>query len=589
MQSNAELVFPLVGEFSAGKTTLINALTDCKKLETATKPTTATIYEIHFGRERCHATVISEKGEEEEVEDIASLKNEVLADAMVVNIFDTSTRIPSTTVLVDTPGLSSPNPKHKQTLVDFLPHADGILLVTDVNQQITRSLTDFIETMKLSNRPIYLVITKCDTKSKQEVEQVKQYISDNCHLPINQMACVSVVNDDLGELLALLEAIQKDKDTILAQANGQRVKNIVAELSAQIDEFLNSSQSDTGLAEAIRQQEYELRRLNNNIDKLISEVQEGIKDKETEINRRFEDTVSFNLETLVAGRSNNFDAEAQSLINSTASLMLEDYKSQIRDVLRDKARESKNTENNIPLHSLTELDLSELTINGLSYNLSLNTLGHQYDKNIATATKVVAAVAAAAAVVATAGAATPAVAAGTTTTAIGTAKLIDVADTVSDVGSILSNRRTRTAIKEEAALLRTQQIATQLAKNTQKNMVTIEAYDQQAGQAIGSNKGIVESLVGLVTEETMGKPQRQRAIREYMYSTLMPRFKQKMEYTGTTAINLMSEHLHQEAAGTIAQKEEALRQLRKEQNENKSQFEQQRKQLKEYSGELKTL
>ena len=40
------LVLPLVGEFSSGKTTLINALTDSKSLETATKPTTATIFEI---------------------------------------------------------------------------------------------------------------------------------------------------------------------------------------------------------------------------------------------------------------------------------------------------------------------------------------------------------------------------------------------------------------------------------------------------------------------------------------------------------------------------------------------------------------
>ena len=42
-QENANLILPLVGEFSSGKTTLINALTDSKKLETSTKPTTATI------------------------------------------------------------------------------------------------------------------------------------------------------------------------------------------------------------------------------------------------------------------------------------------------------------------------------------------------------------------------------------------------------------------------------------------------------------------------------------------------------------------------------------------------------------------
>ena len=52
---NCPLVLPLVGEFSSGKTTLINSLTDSGALETATKPTTATIYEVHFGSDRCRA------------------------------------------------------------------------------------------------------------------------------------------------------------------------------------------------------------------------------------------------------------------------------------------------------------------------------------------------------------------------------------------------------------------------------------------------------------------------------------------------------------------------------------------------------
>ena len=123
----------------------------------------------------------------------------------------TSSRVPSTTILVDTPGLSSPNPKHKQTLVNFLPKADGIMLVTDINQQITRSLTDFIETIKLSKRPIYLILTKSDTKSDSDIASAKQYISNNCHIPLTQMAVVSAATDYIDEFYAILDSIQKDK------------------------------------------------------------------------------------------------------------------------------------------------------------------------------------------------------------------------------------------------------------------------------------------------------------------------------------------------------------------------------------------
>ena len=76
LQTNADLIFPLVGEFSSGKTTLVNALTDSKKLETATKPTTATIYRLHFGCDHCYANVLNSDGTIQEYQDIADLKNE---------------------------------------------------------------------------------------------------------------------------------------------------------------------------------------------------------------------------------------------------------------------------------------------------------------------------------------------------------------------------------------------------------------------------------------------------------------------------------------------------------------------------------
>ena len=377
-KANAELIFPLVGEFSSGKTTLLNALTDCKKLETATKPTTATIYELHFGCEKCSANVLTSNGQLEEY-DIDNLKNEVLKDATVVNIFDTSTRVPSTTILVDTPGLSSPDPKHKQTLVDFLPYADGILLVTDVNQQITRSLTDFIDTMKLSKKPIYLIITKCDTKSSSDLESAKTYISDNCKLPIQQIACVSASKDELQELYTMFDTIQKDKNDIVKKVDGQRLKNIVKEMLVRIEDLLKASSSDKDLDEAIRRQEYELNVINRNIERLIDDTKSEIEDKERSIIRNFEDTVSERLEVLVTGKSENFDADAVSAINNTASLLFNDYKVSIQRLLQEKAHSRRNTDDGISLRSLEEMDMSSYSISGLSYNLDLNSAGHQYD------------------------------------------------------------------------------------------------------------------------------------------------------------------------------------------------------------------
>lgn len=571
-QTNAELTFPLVGEFSSGKTTLINALTDSKKLETATKPTTATIYEVHFGCEKCHASVLNANGDFEEYDDISALKNDQLADATVVNIFDTSTKVPSTTILVDTPGLSSPDPRHKQTLVDFLPYADGILLVTDVNQQITRSLTDFIQTMKLSKKPIYLVITKCDTKSQSDLDAAKQYISDNCKLPIQQMACVSSLKDNLQELYTLLDTIQKDKNNIVKQVDGQRVKNIVNEMLARMEELLKVSSTDKDLDEAIRKQEYELNLINRNIERLIEDTKSEIEETERNIIRKFEDTISERLESLVVGKSDNFDADAVSAINNTASLLFNDYKFDIQRLLQEKARSRKNTENGISLRSLEEMDISSYSISGLNYNLDLNSAGHQYDGMISTGVKVAAAVGAVVAVASTGGGA--AVAAAATVD-----NAIDIADTVSDVGSIVSNNRMVDRIEKVVSI----------AGKASDNFDAIDGYNQRAGQQVGANRGIVESMVGFVTDKTWGKPQRKRAIRNYMDDTLMPDFKREMKNVGNVLIVNIQKTLQEEASETIEAKRSSLEKLKQERKDKKEEYNQRINQIRDYKHELMTL
>lgn len=573
-QENANLILPLVGEFSSGKTTLINSLTDSKKLETATKPTTATIYEVHFGCDSCHAKVVTENGELQNVNDIADLKNDVLADAKVVTVFDTSNRVPSTTILVDTPGLSSPDPKHKQTLVNFLPQADGIMLVSDINQQITRSLTDFIETMKLSKRPIYLILTKSDTKSATDIESAKRYISENCQVPLKQLAVVSAVTDNLEELYSLLDSIQKDKKEILKQVDGQRIKNIINLLTEHIESLMNASNSDKDLDEAIRRSQYELDKVSRNIDRLVDSMSDDIEELERTVSRKFEDTIFSKLNTLVTGKSSNFDGEAISTINNTATLLMNDYKAGIQDLLRNKARSQKGTDNEVPLTSLENLDLSSIQMSGLSYNLDLNTMGHEYDGWIKTGVIAVAAVGAVAAVASTGGAA-----AGALTTAATVDNVIDVADTVTDVGSMISNQKTVGRMERAVGFV----------TNATDKYNSFNESNQQMGQQVGSDKGMIDSLVGLVTDKMMSKPQRVRAIRNYVDGSLAPEFKSGLRSISQTLINSIRCNLQNEASVIIGQKTDSLNQLRQEMKEKKDLFEQRMDQLREYKTTLLTI
>lgn len=570
-QENANVILPLVGEFSSGKTTLINSLTDSRKLETATKPTTATIYEVHFGCTSCCAKVIAEDGTSIEVKDIALLKNESLTDAQVVTVFDTSIRVPSTTILVDTPGLSSPDPKHKQTLVNFLPKADGILLVTDINQQVTRSLTDFIDTMKLSKRPIYLILTKSDTKSETDIETAKKYISENCQIPLKQMAVVSAATGSLDELYSLLDNIQKDKKAILKQVDGQRIKNIVNSMAEHVDMLMNASTSDDELDEAIRQCQFELDKIGRNIERLIESMSDDIEEQERSVSRKFEDTIFARLNTLVTGKSNNFDGEAISAINNTATLLMNDYKNSVQNILRTKANSLKGSDYEIKLDSLRSIDTSSIQMSGLSYNLDLNTMGHEYDGLIKGGIIAVALVGAVGAVGAVAAAAPSGAAVADSVESAATIdNVIDVADTVSDIGSIVSNHKAAERIEEATESYSAHEPNTQKRKGT------------------GNDKGMIDTIVGLVTDNMMSKPQRVRAIRNYMDNSLIPEFKDRLQNISQTLINTIQCNLQNEASAIIGQKKDSLNQLKQEKKEKNDLFRQRMEKLREFKTTLLT-
>lgn len=587
MQGNAPLILPLVGEFSSGKTTLINALTDSKSLECASKPTTATIYDIHFGKDRNCAFIHNPDGTISEVEDISSLKNNKLVDVDVIDVFDTSTKVPSSVVLVDTPGISSPEPKHKQTLVNFLPQADAVLLVSDINQQITRSLTDFAEMMAISKRPLFLILTQCDTKSKGEVQEAKDYILNNSKLPLKGIVCVSGINGDLDELYNLLSKIQHDKADILKKVNDQRIKDIANEMISHIDVLMSSSNTDKETDEAILDQQDELRRLNSQIKRLSDEISSEVEDIQRKTVRNFEDTIFTKLETIITGKSTNYDQDAFSAIQNTSSLLINQYKMQIARCFSEHASRHAGSSSPLKLQGLKEIDLSVFSIQGMSYNLDLNLLGHEHDGAIALGTKIAAVaaiVAVAAPFIAGVGAsvgtaetvAASAEVAGTASQAITAAEGVALLDTATDVGSIMSNAKHISKVQKLMAY----------GQKVQGGLDVAENLNQQYAQRTGQSKGFVEGLVGKATDAAWGKPQRRRAINEYVDSTLSPEFKDQLASFSSSLIANIRTALETEAYTMVSEMTSALEAMKEQRRLRKEEFQNYINRLRDYKNEI---
>ena len=568
---NVTLTLPLVGEFSSGKTSLINALTDSKQLEIATKPTTATIYLLHFGQDRQYATIHRADGSEETVEAIGSLKNSELADVPLVDIYDTSTRVPRDLVLVDTPGLSSPDTRHKDALIRFLPEADAILMTVDCNQQITKSLLRFIEESNLAGRKVFLIVTKCDTKPASDRESIKRYIADNSKLPMEHIVCVSAQQDDLAEFYTLIKQLSQSKREILAAAIRGRLESLKEELKKEVNETLKLPNTAEELKEKRAELERQEEEIEREIKHLISSVRCSIDDVSDEVVRSYQDLLFRRLDALINQRADNMTAEANTIIQSASLKVMTDYRRKIvQEVSKQTAKASSFIQS-----AVNRLDLSGLEAPEQSMNIDLDSIGHEHDKMIAGGLQLAAAAATLGAfrALGAVGKAAGAVgkAAGTVGKAAGTVG--KAAGTVGEAaGTVGKAAGTVNKLSKSGRVIEFVQKGARVATST-------GIIDSQMMPKV---KGFVEGIVSTFTDR-MAKPKRLRATHDFIELQLAPVFAEQMQQNGRIILDLLQAEIAEEAKGVSAERKARIADLTNDIDSKNGEYQQKMDRLKAYN------
>lgn len=556
---SAQLILPLIGEFSAGKTSLINALTDSKVLEIASRPTTATLYQIFFGSTENKAVALTAEGESVELQ-LDSMKNEELLKYPTVNLFDTSTKVPKDIIFVDTPGLSSPDPKHREVLISILPRVDAILLTVDANQPITRSLLAFVKEMRLAEKPIYLILNKTDTKSTGELQDLKAGIARDIDLPIDSIVCTSASTGGVSELQQLLTKIQGQKTQIIAKVDALRTKELIGELRAFIAEILRSSSSPKELKEAVRAQERELERLQSNIRLLMERVEEKLSDKVDETQSSLRTQLWSSLNGILSKKGISYNDAIKAEVINVKTILLQNFTRQVATTIREVNASSRDI--HVQLPSAETIDLSQLGDQANVIQMEdFDSVGHGWDKAIGWATVGLASVATLAATgglaslgIGAAGVVEAGGAAAMATTAVKTTKIMRMVNVMSKAGSFVQKGH---------------QIASVVSSAAEKE------------------RDFIEGLVGKATE-FFSKPRREAAVEHFLDAQILPNFEADLRNYLSESLRLIGERMNAEAATLIGEKREALSQLQAQQEQEQAKYEAEIKAIKEQDQYLAT-
>ena len=244
---------PLVGAFSAGKSTLINAVIGSPLLSTNIDPETAVPAEVwHSPSESL--TGCLPNGQRMPLTRDAVRDNQVQAllgggwieAALPIPLLQGMPHLK----LVDMPGWDSGIQAHSTAIDGYATRslAYGVAVSADEGN-LRDSIRSALTELAVRDMPIFVVITKADKKPPEEVQaiqiQVAQEVEKTIGKPPFLVCCASARKKELASFIAALQEIERRTETLFATHAAQPFAQQLASLSRHLDTLLNSDDLDT--------------------------------------------------------------------------------------------------------------------------------------------------------------------------------------------------------------------------------------------------------------------------------------------------------------------------------------------------------
>jgi len=165
-----------VGEFSAGKSALLNAVIGMDLLKEGQRPETAIASEIIYDTQEYIEAVADGKKERYAVEEADSICTPEY-DYLAWHLNRRELKSDDGYVLVDMPGFNSGMKDHNKAILQYAGKGNAYILVIDCEEgAVRKNLTDFIEEIRNYDDNMAIAVTKTDLKVEEDIAQIKDEI-----------------------------------------------------------------------------------------------------------------------------------------------------------------------------------------------------------------------------------------------------------------------------------------------------------------------------------------------------------------------------------------------------------------------------
>ena len=174
---NMPLKVPIVGDFSSGKSSLLNKFMGKDILEVNIKPKTAVPAELYYSEEEYDIGVDKDNNQIK----LDNVKSENIEDYLYIKRYINSENLKKIEpiILVDMPGFDSPLENHNRAIMSYLDKGIYYMALVPVDAgTITKSMLTQIKNIVNFKKDFSIFITKTDLRGEENIKEVSEEIKN---------------------------------------------------------------------------------------------------------------------------------------------------------------------------------------------------------------------------------------------------------------------------------------------------------------------------------------------------------------------------------------------------------------------------
>lgn len=260
LQHDSYIKVPFVGDFSAGKSSLINSYMGVDLLPTDVAPQTAVSYELYYSKDE--KLDVYHNGNLKLSAALGEIANLDVDPGDIVKVFIDNDPVrklnEANIVIVDMPGIDSGIEAHNNAIMNYIAEGTHFIIVMECTTGSFRnSSISFIQEIKKYGLSLSVLLSKADKLPEQELNNNKSFIEAQAKSIIGENVTVGVtsaaenLHSDLDKVLSSINADEyidkKYKSRVQAY-----IENIISELRLQMKLLLSDTDNLSKQIEQIK-------------------------------------------------------------------------------------------------------------------------------------------------------------------------------------------------------------------------------------------------------------------------------------------------------------------------------------------------